>query len=67
MTHLMKKMSLPIKCGHLSLALLLDPIKSRKKHLLKSGKSSYRQPVANPNPLSQKLVPPPLPRQTKHD
>ncbi|EFP74316.1 uncharacterized protein PGTG_00272 [Puccinia graminis f. sp. tritici CRL 75-36-700-3] len=38
-----------------------------RKRVLKSGKSGYQQPVASSNPLSQKLVPRALPRQTKHD
>jgi hypothetical protein len=34
---------------------------------LKSGKSHYKQPVENPNSSSQKLIPAPVPRQTKHE
>jgi hypothetical protein len=43
------------------------PIKIKPHRILKSGKSHYQQPVQNPNPSSQKLVPPALPRQTKHN
>jgi hypothetical protein len=38
-----------------------------KQRLLKLGKSHYKQPVENPNSLSQKLIPAPVPCQTKHE
>jgi hypothetical protein len=34
---------------------------------LKSGKRSYQQPVANSDPLSQKLLPAAIPKQAKHN
>ncbi|PLW21648.1 hypothetical protein PCANC_03184 [Puccinia coronata f. sp. avenae] len=37
------------------------------KQKLKTGKKGYKKPVENPSSLSGKLVPRPLPRQTKHD
>jgi hypothetical protein len=37
------------------------------RRLLKSGKNHYQQPVENPNSLSRKLIPAPIPRQTKHN
>ena len=38
-----------------------------QKRILKSGKTQYKQPVENPNSSSQKLVPAPILRQTKHE
>jgi len=37
------------------------------KQKLKSGKSGYKKPVKNPLSSSGKLIPRPLPRQTKHE
>ncbi|PLW54435.1 hypothetical protein PCANC_04783 [Puccinia coronata f. sp. avenae] len=37
------------------------------KRKLKTGKKGYKKPVENPSSLSGKLVPRPLPRQTKHE
>ncbi|EFP79042.2 uncharacterized protein PGTG_04998 [Puccinia graminis f. sp. tritici CRL 75-36-700-3] len=40
---------------------------SIKHRQLKSGKKTYQQPVKNPNSSSSKLIPAPIPKQTKHD
>ena len=34
---------------------------------MKSGKKHYKQPIKNPDSSSQKLIPAPIPRQTKHN
>ena len=38
-----------------------------KRRILKSEKSNYRMPVPSSDPSSNKLVPCPVPRQTKHN
>ncbi|EFP89754.1 uncharacterized protein PGTG_15410 [Puccinia graminis f. sp. tritici CRL 75-36-700-3] len=40
---------------------------SVKKRVLKSGKNGYQKPLSNPDSSSQKLLPAPIPKQTKHD